>query len=244
MRALDLCTSRPRWFPADHDAPTQALEAWSTELKQWKLDAPSTGDADPLPDRARPRDAARDRGGAETQWAREAEEREAAFQARVAQAKAAGKLRELGRHKVVELIREAGHEAETYGSQATPNGQAVSLGVISNVSTLGGSCASMRSSRISDLRTIFADNLVPHVLRVDGVLTRRAPGRANRQRAAARARARERRDPRRAVHSCELVAASLRVPPRVVDVWLWNRGRELATSCARATAPAASITKG
>jgi hypothetical protein len=29
-----------------------------------------------------------------------------------------------------------------------------------------------------------------------------------------------------AVHTCELIAARLDVPPRVLDTWLWNRGQD------------------
>jgi hypothetical protein len=78
-----------------------------------------------------------------------------------------------------------------------------------------------------DRLTIFADNLVPHVLRVDGVLAYDRelaaridsgellpPGEAEREIRAC------------AVHACELIAAELGVPPRTVDVWLWNRGQE------------------
>jgi hypothetical protein len=78
-----------------------------------------------------------------------------------------------------------------------------------------------------DRLTIFADNLVPHVLRVDGVLRYDAelaaridsgellePGGAEREIRAA------------AVHACELIAAELGVPPRTLDTWLWNRGQE------------------
>jgi len=77
-----------------------------------------------------------------------------------------------------------------------------------------------------DELTIFADNLVPHVLRVDGVLSLRPelaalidagellePGRQEREIRAC------------AVHACELIAAELGVPPRVLDGWLWNRGQ-------------------
>ncbi len=77
-----------------------------------------------------------------------------------------------------------------------------------------------------DRLTIFADNLVPHVLRVDGVLEyhpelgRRIdaglllePGEQEREIRAC------------AVHACELIAARLDVPPRVLDTWLWNRGQ-------------------
>lgn len=78
-----------------------------------------------------------------------------------------------------------------------------------------------------DELTIFADNLLPHVLRVDGVLTYDralavridagellAPGREEREIRAC------------AVHACELIAAGMSVPPRVLDNWLWNRGQE------------------
>jgi hypothetical protein len=78
-----------------------------------------------------------------------------------------------------------------------------------------------------DRLTIFADNLVPHVLRVDGVLHYEPelaeridagellePGGAEREIRAA------------AVHACALIAAELEVPPRTLDTWLWNRGQE------------------
>jgi hypothetical protein len=78
-----------------------------------------------------------------------------------------------------------------------------------------------------DRLTIFADNLVPHVLRVDGVLryseelARRIdagellpPGAEEREIRAC------------AVHACELIAAELEVPPRILDTWLWNRGQQ------------------
>jgi hypothetical protein len=77
-----------------------------------------------------------------------------------------------------------------------------------------------------DRLTIFADNLVPHVLRVDGVL-------AYDDRLAARIDAGELLPPGDeereiracAVHACELIAADLGVPPRTLDVWLWDRGQ-------------------
>ena len=77
-----------------------------------------------------------------------------------------------------------------------------------------------------DRLTIFADNLVPHVLRVDGVL-------AYDERLAARIDAGELLPPGEeereiracAVHACELIASERGVPPRVLDVWLWNRGQ-------------------
>ena len=78
-----------------------------------------------------------------------------------------------------------------------------------------------------DLLTIFADNLVPHVLRLDGVLRYDEelarhidagellpPGEQEREIRAC------------ALHACEQIAARTGVPPRVLDVWLWNRGQE------------------
>jgi hypothetical protein len=78
-----------------------------------------------------------------------------------------------------------------------------------------------------DRLTIFADNIVPHVLRVDGVLTYDTelaaqidgehllpPGEAEREIRAC------------ALHACETIAAALGVPPRTLDHWLWNRGQE------------------
>jgi hypothetical protein len=78
-----------------------------------------------------------------------------------------------------------------------------------------------------DRLTIFADNLVPHVLRVDGVLRYSenlaaaidaeallSPGAAEREIRAC------------AVVACEAIAADLGVAPRVLDNWLWNRGQQ------------------
>jgi hypothetical protein len=78
-----------------------------------------------------------------------------------------------------------------------------------------------------DRLTIFADNLVPHVLRVDGVL-RYDPALAARIDAGELLPpGREEREIRAcALHACEEIAGRLGVPPRTLDVWLWNRGQE------------------
>jgi hypothetical protein len=78
-----------------------------------------------------------------------------------------------------------------------------------------------------DRLTIFADNLVPHVLRMDGVLVYDEelaalidsgellpPGRREREIRAC------------AVHACEAIASELGIPARTLDVMLWNRGQE------------------
>jgi hypothetical protein len=77
-----------------------------------------------------------------------------------------------------------------------------------------------------DALPIFADNLVPHVLRCDGVLVYE-------QRLAAHIDAgrRVRMGPAEreiracAVHACELIAQRTGVAPRELDGWLWNRGQ-------------------
>jgi len=80
----------------------------------------------------------------------------------------------------------------------------------------------------ADRLTIFADNLVPHVLRLDGVLSYSdelaALVDAGEPLAAGG-------DPEVeiracAVWACEGLAGRLGVPPRLLDNWLWNRGLE------------------
>jgi hypothetical protein len=77
-----------------------------------------------------------------------------------------------------------------------------------------------------DRLTIFADNLVPHVLRLDGVLrysdelARMID--AGQPLTAGGEFERELRGC--AVHACEELARRLGVAPRLLDNWLWNRG--------------------
>lgn len=83
-----------------------------------------------------------------------------------------------------------------------------------------------------DVLTIFADNLVPHVLRGEGVLVY-APelaaqvdaGRPLPAGAPMEAEIRA-----CAVHACEGLARRLGVAPRTLDNWLWNRGERLPAS--------------
>jgi hypothetical protein len=80
-----------------------------------------------------------------------------------------------------------------------------------------------------DRLTVFADNLLPHVLRTDGVLTY-APDLAERIDAGVELPAgsdMERELRACAVHACETIATRLGVPPRTLDNWLWNRGQHL-----------------
>jgi putative queuosine salvage protein len=73
--------------------------------------------------------------------------------------------------------------------------------------------------------TIFADNLVPHVLRCDGVLVYdpRLAAHIDAGRLL-RPGPQEQEIRACAVHACELLSARLGVAARVLDNWLWNRG--------------------
>ena len=78
-----------------------------------------------------------------------------------------------------------------------------------------------------DRLTIFADNLVPHVLRVDGVLRYRDELAALIDAGELLEEGGPEREIRGcAVHACELLAQRLGVAPRTLDGWLWNRGQE------------------
>jgi hypothetical protein len=81
----------------------------------------------------------------------------------------------------------------------------------------------------ADRLTVFADNLLPHVLRHDGVLVY-APDLAERIDAGIELAhgSREEVELRAcAVHACEQLAAAAGVPPRTLDNWLWHRGLTL-----------------
>jgi hypothetical protein len=81
--------------------------------------------------------------------------------------------------------------------------------------------------------TIFADNLVPHVLRVDGILQyeEHLLARINREELIAAGSAEEVEIRACALYAVELLSAELRglghnVPPMKLDYLLWNRGQQ------------------
>jgi hypothetical protein len=77
-----------------------------------------------------------------------------------------------------------------------------------------------------DRLTIFADNLVPHVLRTDGVLSYHPDLAAQIDSGELLPPGEQETEIRAcAVHACEQIAARMCVPPRTLDVWLWNRGQ-------------------
>ena len=78
-----------------------------------------------------------------------------------------------------------------------------------------------------DSLTIFADNLVPHVLRVDGVLVYDPPLEDHIDRGDLLPPGPEETEIRAcAVHACVHIARELGVPERTLDTWLWDRGQD------------------
>ncbi len=79
-----------------------------------------------------------------------------------------------------------------------------------------------------DRLTIFADNLVPHVLRQEGVLhyDDELAGRIDAGIELPAGGEHEREVRACAVHACESIARRAGVPAATLDNWLWNRGRD------------------
>jgi Potential Queuosine, Q, salvage protein family len=77
-----------------------------------------------------------------------------------------------------------------------------------------------------DRLTIFADNLVPHVLRMDGVLRYDPDLAAHIDAERLLPPGREELEIRAcALHACERLAERTGIPPRVLDLRFWNRGQ-------------------
>jgi hypothetical protein len=144
-------------------------------------------------------------------------------------------LRDLGRflnaRRALDLVSDAGGSAERLASMLAAGmpffddrGFWKRAQITSNDLALAG------VAEFSDLDrlTIFADNLVPHVLRVDGVL-RYDPALAARIDAGELLPpGEEEREIRGcAVHACELLSQRLGMPARMLDTALWNRGQAL-----------------
>ena len=135
----------------------------------------------------------------------------------------------LGERSALQLVKEAGGSAQQFASMLASGmpffddrGFWKRAQIAANDLFLAG------VAEFSDLDrlTIFADNLVPHVLRMDGVLryderlarhidsgSLLAPGEQEREIRAC------------SVHACELISTRIGMLPRELDVALWNRGQ-------------------
>jgi len=136
----------------------------------------------------------------------------------------------LGERSALDLVAKAGGSA-VHLAELLAGGMALydDRGFYKRAQIVPSDLALAGVARFTDLHrlTIFADNLVPHVLRVDGVL--RYDERLGRHIDAGRLLrpgAQEREIRAGAVHACRLVAERLGVDEQTVDHWLWNRGRQ------------------
>jgi hypothetical protein len=142
-------------------------------------------------------------------------------------------LRDLGRflgdRTVLDLVLQAGGSAERL-AQALAGGMALfhDPGFFKRAQITPSDLALAGIAPFADLDrlTIFADNLVPHVLRCDGVLVYDDELAALVDAGAILPLGGPEREIRAcAVHVCEQVAARLGVSAQTLDHWLWNRGQ-------------------
>jgi hypothetical protein len=138
----------------------------------------------------------------------------------------------LGRRDALALVREARGSAERLAAMlASGMTLFADRGFYKRAQIAAADLALAGVARFGDLQrlTIFADNLVPHVLRCDGVLryddALAAHIDAGRP---LRSGPQEREIRACAVHACELIARRCGVAPYELDGWLWNRGQEPA----------------
>jgi hypothetical protein len=136
----------------------------------------------------------------------------------------------LGARRALDLVAECGGSAERL-AEALASGMAMfdDRGFYKRAQLVPSDLALAGVADFADLDrlTIFADNLVPHVLRCEGVLvyddslaTRIDAGEL------LPAGGPEREIRACAVHACELISARTGIPPRVLDHRLWNRGQD------------------
>ena len=80
-----------------------------------------------------------------------------------------------------------------------------------------------------DKLTIFADNLLPHVLRTDGILkySKALSEKLDNKQALLSGSAEEIEIRAVSLHACEIIAKQLKITPRELDILLWNKGQDL-----------------
>ncbi len=131
--------------------------------------------------------------------------------------------------RALDLVAESGGSAERLAKMLA-QGMAMfdDRGFYKRAQIVANDLALAGVAKFHDLNrlTIFADNLVPHVLRCDGVLVydealaARIDGGEQLPFGGA-----EREIRACAVHACELISKRIGVPARTLDTWLWTRGQ-------------------
>ena len=142
-------------------------------------------------------------------------------------------LRDLGRflgtRRALDLVAAADGSAERLASMLAAGMPFFDdVGFWKRAQIAANDLALARVAELGDLDrlTIFADNLVPHVLRVDGVLTYEPELAARIDAGELLPAGGEEREIRGcAVHACELLSERLGMPPRLIDVALWTKGQ-------------------
>jgi Potential Queuosine, Q, salvage protein family len=135
----------------------------------------------------------------------------------------------LGERSALDLAREAAGSAVAF-AEALAAGMTLfgDRGFYKKAQITAADLALAGVARFGDVDrlTIFADNLVPHVLRCDGVLVYDARLAAHIDAGRLLRMGPQEREIRAcAVHACEQIAQRLGVPPATLDHWLWNRGQ-------------------
>jgi hypothetical protein len=142
-------------------------------------------------------------------------------------------LRDLGRflgaRRALDVVEDAGGSAERLAAMLAagmPFYDDVGFWKRAQIVPNDLALAGVASFDDLDRLTIFADNLVPHVLRMDGVLRYEPELAARIVAGELLPPGEEEREIRAcAVHACELLSARLGVPARSIDVALWSRGQ-------------------
>jgi hypothetical protein len=135
----------------------------------------------------------------------------------------------LGGRRALDLVADAKGSAERL-AEALVGGMTMfaDRGFYKRAQIVGSDLALAGVAQFEDLDrlTIFADNLVPHVLRCDGVLVYDDALSARIDAGEILPLGGPEREIRGcALHACELIARRTGVPPRTLDNWLWSRGQ-------------------
>jgi hypothetical protein len=142
-------------------------------------------------------------------------------------------LRDLGRflagRRSIDAVAEAGGSADQLASMLAagmPFFDDVGFWKRAQITANDLALAGVADFHDLDRLTIFADNLVPHVLRIDGVLVYGESLAARIDAGDLLEPGGEEREIRGcAVHACELLSKRLGIPARHIDTALWNRGQ-------------------
>jgi Potential Queuosine, Q, salvage protein family len=143
-------------------------------------------------------------------------------------------LRSLGRflagRRALDLVEEAGGSAERLAAMLAggmPFFDDVGFWKRAQIVPNDLALAGVAEFHDLDRLTIFADNLVPHVLRVEGVLVYddALAARIDAGELLPPGEEEEREIRACAVHACELLSSRLGVPARLLDVALWSKGQ-------------------